>query len=110
VNQLRKNDTLNGALKLDAGKWNHIVAVFSGHEMSLYVNGQRDGKPLPTIGLRTDERSMIGYGVSLNKLLSGSKDEGYLDGDLAMFRLLQRALTESEIRERYKQLEENKIF
>jgi hypothetical protein len=108
---------LEGEGKLEAGKWHHIVAVFSGSEMSLYLNGKRDGKPVACHGLKTDNGITIGMGKIGGECLKwkmpkesdnpnvavwdGEKME-FLNGDIARIRVLQIALDDDEISNEYK--------
>jgi len=103
VNQERQAVWLKGEKKLMNDKWHHVVAVFTGEEIRICIDGKQDGKPVAVHGTRTDENSVIGFGTGMLKSLAGRHegDNGYLKGDIGRFRLLQLAMDDEEIAGRY---------
>ncbi|MCL5408608.1 MAG: hypothetical protein M1135_01090 [Candidatus Omnitrophica bacterium] len=102
VNQKRQAVRLKGIDILKPGEWYNVVAVFDGRKISLYLNGQPDGQPVAVTGLRTDEKSLIGYGSGLLKRLAGLHEAGWFHGDIARFRILQCSFTAKKIARDYK--------
>ena len=104
VNQARQAVWLHGKTVLSADVWHHVVAVYTGIELRLYVDGKPDASPVECHGARTDEKSVIGAGTGMLKALEGrhESDNGSLNADIALFRLLQRAMTDEEVEKRYK--------
>jgi hypothetical protein len=98
MDQQRKVITLAGRTALTAGKWHHVVAVFTGSALRLYVDGKQDGGDVPIHGLRSDKESAIGGPALWSYDIRAA---GFLKGDLGSFRLLQRYLTPEEIAARY---------
>lgn len=94
MDQQRKVITLEGRTPLTAGQWHHVLAVFTGSALRLYVDGKQDGPDVPIHGLRSDKESAIG-GPAL--WANGIRAAGFLQGDLGSFRVLQRYLTPEEI-------------
>lgn len=56
----RKAVMLNGQIVLKPKQWHHVVCVYDGRAINLYVNGQADGQPVACRGLRTDEGMFLG--------------------------------------------------
>ena len=92
---MRINDqTLTGNTVIADGSWHHVVGVYDGNEMVLYVDGVPDGSR--TIGakhLETWRTLRIGENWELgNSFFGGSMDE---------VRIYDRALNASEVVELY---------
>jgi hypothetical protein len=101
MDQQRKPITLAGQTPLQAGTWHHVVAVFTGRSLRLHVDGKQDGPEIPIHGLRSDKETAIG-GPAL--WANGIRAEGFFEGDIRQFRVLQRALAPDEIATRYERL------
>jgi len=95
VNQQREVVTLAGQKPLQAGAWHHVVAVFTGRSLRLYVDGKQDGPEIPIHGLRSDKETAIGGPI---------RPGGFLKGDVRQFRVLQRSLAADEIAARHQSL------
>jgi hypothetical protein len=92
MNQQREVVTLAGQKPLQAGSWHHVVAVFTGRSLRLYVDGKQDGPEIPIHGLRSDKETAIGGPI---------RAAGFFKGDVRQFRVLQRALAPDEIALRF---------
>jgi len=101
LDQQRKEVVVEGRTALTAGSWHHVVAVFTGSELRLYVDGKQDAAELPIHGLRSDKESALG-GPAL--WAGGIRAAGHFRGDIAAFRVLQRFLTPEEVAARCAQL------
>jgi hypothetical protein len=93
-NQHRKPVMVTGTAVLETNRWTCVTAVFTGHSISLYVNGKPDGSEVPVHGLRSDNSSSIG---GPSPWAEGLCAEGMFHGDIAKIRILQRYLTPAEI-------------
>jgi|694.fasta_scaffold120426_1 hypothetical protein len=94
MNQQLKVVTLAGQTPLQAGTWHHVVAVFTGRSLRLYVDGKQDGPEIPIHGLRSDKETAVGGPALWAK---GIRAAGYFKGDIREFRVLQRSLSPDEI-------------
>ncbi len=101
----RKAVWLKGQTPLAPKRWHYVVGVYDGRNMQLYVDGKADGQPVPCRGLRTDEGIVIGRGAALPHMLAQFKPDkqGFFQGDIARFQILQRALASDEIEAIYHQ-------
>jgi hypothetical protein len=81
----RRVFAVEGEVVIVEARWHHIVAVFTGAILQLYVNGLPDGSAAMLTGLRGDKGSAVG---------------GFR-GDIAAIRILQRHLTSAEVASRY---------
>ena len=98
MNQQREVVTLAGQKPLQAGTWHHVVAVFTGRSLRLYVDGKQDGPEIPIHGLRSDKETAIGGPATWAK---GIRAAGFFKGDIRQFRVLQRSLAADEIAARH---------
>jgi len=94
LDQQRREVVVAGRTALTAGNWHHVVAVFTGSELRLYVDGRQDAAEVPIHGLRSDKESALG-GPAL--WAGGIRAAGHFRGDIAAFRVLQRFLTTEEV-------------
>ena len=101
LDQQRNEVEVAGRTALTAGSWHHVVAVFTGSELRLYVDGRQDAAAVPIHGLRSDKESALG-GPGL--WAGGIRAVGHFRGDIAAFRVLQRFVTPEEVVARYAQL------
>ncbi len=85
---------LEGQTPLSRDEWHHLVAVFTGSHIRLFIDGVEAAEPVPCQGLRTESGSVLGASVN-------SVPKDFFGGDIARFRVLQRALSENEISESY---------
>ncbi len=85
TNQARVDILQQGKAVLEKDRWQHLVAVFDGMRIQLYLNGKADGQAAECHGVKTEGRSMIGP----------------FHGDMAAFRLLQRPMSPEEIKSRF---------
>lgn len=93
MDQQRKVITLEGRTPLTAGQWHHVLAVFTGSALRLYVDGNQDGPDVPIHGLRSDKESAIGGPAPW---ANGIRATGFFKGDVRQFRVLQRSLAPDE--------------
>jgi hypothetical protein len=96
LDQQRKEVVVEGRTALTAGNWHRVVAVFTGSELRLHVDGRQDAAEVPIHGLRSDKESALG-GPAL--WAAGVRAAGHFRGDIAAFRVLQRFLTPDEVAE-----------
>jgi len=101
LDQQRKEVVVGGRTALRVGNWHHVVAVFTGSELRLYVDGRQDAAAMPIHGLRSDKESALG-GPAL--WAGGIRAVGHFRGDIAACRVLQRFVTPEEVVARYAQL------
>ena len=83
--------TLNGSTVVADGSWHHVLAVYDGSAMRLYVDGAADGSPLTVGALTLDTAAslLLGENYALgNSFFAGTLDE---------VRAYDRALSEDEI-------------
>jgi N,N-dimethylformamidase len=78
------------------GKWHHVVATCDGREKTIWIDGQNAGRWEHAAGM-TPGKAPLRLGASGESGLAGR----FLDGDLAMTAVYQRALTPAEIAERF---------
>lgn len=102
--QEREEVMLEGRETLQPGAWHHVVAVFTGAALRLYVNGKQDGSDVPIHGLRSDHMSCVGGPA---RWATGIRAAGRFHGDIGSFRVLQRALTAEQVAERHRSLPRN---
>ncbi|HXG47775.1 MAG TPA: LamG domain-containing protein, partial [Methylomirabilota bacterium] len=82
--------------RLGTGRWHHIVATWDGTRMALWIDARREGEwPAPDLP-RTAEAPLC-----LGACAHAGFADNFLDGDLAMPVIYDRALTEAEIRARF---------
>jgi hypothetical protein len=99
-NQHRNIDWLQGKQQLTPERWYRLTGTYDGSELRLYVDGEPDGQAVASHGLRTDEKTVIGGGTGMWARMPGLHErvEGYFQGDIARIRVLQNALSESQIK------------
>ncbi|MBN1558443.1 MAG: LamG domain-containing protein, partial [Lentisphaerae bacterium] len=100
LNRERTMDWLEGRQPLEPERWYTVHAVYDGRELKLYVDGEADGAPVASDGLRTDENMVLGGTSGILAVLAGMHERigGHFAGDLARLRVLQRPLSAEEIR------------
>lgn len=80
-------------------RWHHVVGVWDGREKSLWIDGQA--------AARTPFAGPVVPGASPLRLGACGGNDGqadhFLDGDMAMPAIYQRALSPEEIQERFRQ-------
>ncbi len=79
------------------GAWQHVVGVYDGEQMSLYINGARVASGKSAVKMTGAEGHF--YMGCLNP---GGQDTSYFNGMIGAVRLYSRALSDAEIAERYK--------
>jgi hypothetical protein len=90
--------------KAKKGEWHHVVASYDGRRQRVGVQLYLDGKPLLTEEGGTVIRTIDGEIRTGEPLLLGARvdDEGqrggFLNGSIAGFRILKRAVTQQEAR------------
>lgn len=99
VNLTRTNEqlrpvVLKGKSSLSVDKWHHLVAVYSGGKIHLFIDGKENSEPVVCLGLRTEAGSALGATMNSNP-------GNFFQGDIARFRILQRSLSPAEIAEIY---------
>jgi hypothetical protein len=92
-NQSCQEVTVESSRSLTLNEWHHIVAVFTGAEIRLHIDGKLDGMAKVN-GLRSDKESSIGSPALWS---SGIRAESHFAGDLAALRILQRYMSDEEI-------------
>jgi len=85
-------DFLYSSTTLEAGRWYHLVGVFDGDYMYIYINGELDASK--------DTALTSLYGLGDQKYL-GRFGSYYLDGFVSIFRIYNRALSADEIKRNY---------
>ncbi|MBB5351435.1 hypothetical protein HNR46_001671 [Haloferula luteola] len=95
---LGTNAPVFGKTPVEMNTWQHAVATYDGTEWRLYLNGNLEAV-VNTGGLlpRADSIQHAGIGTALNSL---GEPAGYFHGFLDESRIWNRALTQSEVRER----------
>ncbi|MDR1280503.1 MAG: hypothetical protein LBK99_06740 [Opitutaceae bacterium] len=94
VNEASQNVSVTGKSAPGLNQWHHIVAVFTGSAIRLFIDGKEDAAPAPCVGLKTEAGSMLG--ASMN-----ASPQNFFYGDVARFRILQRSLNEGEVVDEY---------
>jgi chitodextrinase len=85
------------SVSMNLNQWNHIVCLYDGSHLQVYVNGTQTGSVSDT----TNPNSSASYDMYLG---SGGLDTGsHIFGDMDEFRVYNRALTGSEITQLYGQ-------
>ena len=95
--------TITGG-EVQANVWHHIVGVYDGANVSLYVNGQKVAGPAPAPGFNPNTRRTLRMGGSLfNGDLDGSATDGNrgFDGWVDEVAVYASALNASEISAHY---------
>lgn len=94
VNEASQEVHITGKSMLGLNQWHHIVAVFTGSALRLFIDGKEDATPVPCVGLKTEAGSMLG--ASMN-----ASPKSFFHGDVARFSILQRSLDEREVADEY---------
>jgi hypothetical protein len=94
MNQARKDQHANGNITLTENQWHHLVGTYDGREFTLYVDGQPDGTPTRSLGVKTDEMSALGCYPSMS-------EQGQFKGDLGRFCVRQKALSFENVLQMY---------
>ncbi|MFX0205050.1 MAG: LamG-like jellyroll fold domain-containing protein, partial [Candidatus Hodarchaeota archaeon] len=88
---------------LQIGRWYHVVGTWdgttNGQSIKLYVNGVKKGTNTPSSGY--SQLRNPGYNLNLGRNPSGMYDYFYYDGAIDEVRILNKALSDSEIQEDY---------
>ncbi len=92
-NQRRQEVMVESSRSLTLNKWHHIVAVFTGAEIRLHIDGKLDGMAKVN-GLRSDKESAIGSPAIWS---TGVRAKSHFAGDIAAVRILQRFMSDAEI-------------
>jgi hypothetical protein len=88
---------LSGPSPLEPGKWHHLVGVFDGESLSLWVDGERVAGPRSISGAVRVLHRPLRLGAYAVHGCTGN----FLDGDLAMPVIYGRALSEEDILQRF---------
>jgi hypothetical protein len=93
-----RESCLHAGAKLQQRKWHHVVGVWDGTTKSLWVDGAR-------VGLWQVKESVKAGAAPLRigACGQGGVTDRFLEGDVAMPVIYERALAEEEIRERFAQ-------
>lgn len=98
--QLKDDNFLVSQMPLKQREWQHVVGVWDGKQISLWINGEPDHQQAFS--------GVVKPGLAPLRLAAygeNGQTSHFLDGDLAMPVIYERALTPDEIRERYETLE-----
>ncbi len=87
----------NNPLIINNGAWHHIVAIFDGSQMMLYVDGVLQDQIIST-STYSKPNSYLRIGMTKN---SGGYDQRYFDGFIDEVRIYNRALSDTEVQELY---------
>ncbi|MEK7212529.1 MAG: LamG domain-containing protein, partial [Patescibacteria group bacterium] len=90
--------TVTGTATISAGNWYHLVLVYNGSNISLYVNGQFDNSAAQSGTLAGDGCSQIGRATDGN---CNTGVSAYLNGLIDDARIYRRALSATEIKAIY---------
>lgn len=60
---------------IDARKWYHVVAIYDGTSISLYIDGILDSTPTPTEDVPSCDWTFIRFGTSTTQYYDGTIDE-----------------------------------
>jgi len=79
---------------MEIGTWYHVVGVWDGSEIKVYIDGTQDGTPTSIDSIMTGpfEDPFIGSDVTIDRLF---------DGQIAIFRIYKVAKSSSWISKRY---------
>lgn len=84
---------------LTDGLWYHVVGVYDNKNMTVYVNGREDGSAIFPAGGQGD--SIASLYIGKTGYWSGYPDDRYFNGIIDEVAVYNRALTESQVRDRY---------
>jgi len=88
---------LPGKMKLNDGMWHHLVGVYDGTAMTLYVDGNKDVQKVASGQIRTNSYRLL-IGANAYYLNSSPREwEGLIDD----VRIYSYALNEHEIKKLY---------
>ena len=88
---------LDSDIKYKIGKWYHVVGTYDSQKMSLYINGKK-------VSSSNNQSGDILYDYNASLVIGGyldSNESWGLDGRLRKVSLLNKVLTDEEIKERY---------
>ncbi|MCX7824753.1 MAG: LamG domain-containing protein [Verrucomicrobiae bacterium] len=94
----RENSLQSPTAAIKAGQWYHVVGTWDGREKKLWINGK-------LVGASAHEQPVQPGPAPLRLAAYGENGRAmrFLDGDLAMPAIYNRALSEAEINERFAQ-------
>ncbi len=92
-NRSRQESYLYYNQSLSANRWYHVVGVFDGSKLSIFVNGVKYGST-SCVGMSPSSMDLsIGkYGVG---------QQAFWNGNISMVRIYNRALSDSEVKNNY---------
>lgn len=89
--------TVEANTYIKAGKWNHIAFTYDGSNLTLYINGQKQGQ-------KNDGRTVEGTGLPMIIGANTKKaNSNFFSGKIDELRLWEDARTVSEIQANYQQ-------
>lgn len=102
ANTRREYDDAFSQTKLKQGEWALIVATYDMNTLRLFLDGKLEAE-IKTDGMRPNEGARLGAPFWSSSDPRG-EGEGYLKGEIARFRILDGATSESDIGELYLQM------
>lgn len=88
------------------GNWHHIVAMYDGSSIGVYIDGTLRGSTVYSGGLFSDVGSILRVGASS----SGGGIAAYFEGIIDDVRIYNRALSAAEIKQLYSSAPYSKYF
>jgi hypothetical protein len=90
------NHPFEGSTILEADRWYHLALTYDHAERALYVNGALDSSRPETDPTPSATNSILSIGAGYES--TGVIDGGFFDGDVAIVRIYDRALSAAEIK------------
>lgn len=94
VGEGRNSGSIFGKVDVNDGKWHHVVGVYEGDEICLYVDGTLDNSERASGLIETNDFAVM-IGENAEKMVRGWN--GLIDD----VRIYSYALTEDEVKEVY---------
>jgi hypothetical protein len=104
INFRTQADVLAGGVfytqNISTNRWHHLVAVYDGSIMRVYLDGVRSSSEYPQSG-----KIDLGYGSTY----TGVYGEAHYDGKIDELRIYKSALTDEEVSARFQKLLDNQL-
>jgi hypothetical protein len=95
---------VESSTKLATGSWYYVTATWNATEIKLYVNGVLEDSVPNTIGEIRDSAGGLVIGAQLPVIYSSSWSNLVFNGTIDRVQINSRALTDTEISDRYKSM------
>ena len=92
---------MGSSTRVDDGLWHHVVGVYDNGDMYIYIDGVLDATDNrgTQMGDNTTRFGFVGTGSEASTYNGSRGPNDYFNGDIAIFRVWNRALSISEINE-----------